>query len=756
MSRAVPLKRLLILLTALGLLPIAIIGAWGISLALGEQQREAQRSMLGLSRALSSAVVAELDATISSLGTLSRSASLTRGDFESFYVTARETVKANPDWGSVILTDAQSKVIFKTALPFGASDGRVVEPESLAQAMATGEATVGLLTRGQVMAPAIPVRMPVLVDGRVAYVITAAIKPDRMLGLLTRQQAPPSWVVSIHDAANTRVARSRDHSATVAKGISPSLAALLSSGKPEGIGTARTLDDEEVLTAFARTPRYGWTVVVGAPTREIKSVLARSYGLHAVGLGLSLALCIGLALLISRRIVRAMESLQREARRLGSGQSVETVEAPIIEINQVGHELALASQQQRAAGEERELLMASLNTALRSLREALLNAEKAGQAKDNFLAVLGHELRNPLAPIHSGAELLGTLYASDPRVKDIAAIIGRQASHMARIVDDLLDVSRLVRGMVKLDRKPLDLRQVVQFAADQVQPAVDEKKQQLLITLPEEPVLVDADETRLGQAIANVFSNATRYTGPGGRIEARLETASGAAWLSVKDNGSGIAPDLLPHVFELFTQGKRDMARSEGGLGIGLALVKKLVEFHDGTVEAHSEGPGRGSQFVILLPLSGDAGSDDAITRTKRAERPGGPPAAILVVDDNEDAAAVLASLLEMDGHQVSLAKTGGEALIQARTGMIDVVILDIGLPDIDGYTVASRLREDPGTRDCYIIALTGYGQPLDRVHSEAAGIDVHLAKPAGMDILRKLIAHRPAAWAFSLPQEPG
>ena len=552
--RVLPLKKLLFLLAALGMLPIALVGAWSVYLALQEQKKDAQRSMLTLSRALASAVSAELDAHISALRTLSYNPALARHEYEVVYNLARDMVQSRSDWAAVVLTDGRGKLIFKTALPYGAPNGRVVEPDSLMRAIREREPVVGRLRAGEAMPAAFPVRVPVLNNGQVTHVITAAIQPDRILALLRAQSVPDNWVVAVQDASQTRVARSRGHLQTMGQGISPSLARLLAAEKHEGMGMAHTVDGEELFAAWTRLTRHQWTVVVGAPVSEVHGGLVRGVWLHVAGLALSLALCAGLAVLISRRIGGAVAELQAQARRLGEGQPVRSLQAGLMEIDQVSQALAVASRQQIEAARDKEALMATLNA-------ALMEPEAARRAKDNLLAVLGHELRNPLAPIRSGAELLANLYRDEPRVKDIAVIIGRQATHMSRLVDDLLDVSRLVRGMVSLERRRLDLRQVVLLAADQVRPLVDDRLQQLEIELPPRPLMAEVDETRMAQAIANVLSNAARYTQEHGQISLTLEALDGQARITVKDNGQGMPAELIPHIFELFTQGAIPCAR---------------------------------------------------------------------------------------------------------------------------------------------------------------------------------------------------
>jgi PAS domain S-box-containing protein len=358
----------------------------------------------------------------------------------------------------------------------------------------------------------------------------------------------------------------------------------------------------------------------------------------------------------------------------------------------------------------------------------------ANRHKDDFLAMLGHELRNPLAPISAAAELLRYASEGSERLRQTGAVIARQVDHMTQLVDDLLDVSRITRGLITIHSTAVDLRQAVNAAVEQMRGLVDEHAHRLQLQLPSRPACVAGDEKRLVQVIANLLSNAARYTPDGGDILLQVEVAPTHVTLRVRDNGIGLSPDLLPHVFELFMQGKRSSDRSQGGLGLGLALVKSLVGLHGGRVSAHSEGAGRGSEFIVTLPRLPDAASSADAQRAELAPAtaPAPPLAAlrVLVVDDNVDAANSLMLLLQAQGH-IAFAEYGPYAgLTRAIAERPDVLLLDIGLPEMDGYELACRLRAQPETRDATLVAVTGYGQQKDREASLAAGFDYHFVKP--------------------------
>ncbi|HET9620892.1 MAG TPA: ATP-binding protein [Kofleriaceae bacterium] len=346
--------------------------------------------------------------------------------------------------------------------------------------------------------------------------------------------------------------------------------------------------------------------------------------------------------------------------------------------------------------------------------------------KDEFLATLAHELRNPLAPIRTGLHVLGLAPSEDQaaRTRDMMA---RQLGHLVHMVDDLLDISRVTLGKITLKRSRIDLRAVIDSALETTRSLVEAGGHALAVRVPARPLPLDADATRLSQVVANLINNAAKYTPPGGQIALDVEAEPGTVRVRVSDTGVGIPADMLPYVFDMFTQVGRSIDRSQGGLGIGLTLVRRLIEMHGGTVSATSPGPGAGSTFVVELPLA-------AVPELSAAE-PAAPGAAasglrVLVVDDNLDAAETLAMLLELSGNRVELAHTGVTALAAAAAFQPDVMFLDIGLPELNGYEVARRLRADPAQPQPLLVALTGWGSDDDRRQARDAGFDRHLVKP--------------------------
>jgi signal transduction histidine kinase len=376
----------------------------------------------------------------------------------------------------------------------------------------------------------------------------------------------------------------------------------------------------------------------------------------------------------------------------------------------------------------------------RSLAERELRA--ADQRKDEFLAMLAHELRNPLAPISTGAHLLKLLHSDNAQITQTCAIIARQVEHMTSLVDDLLDVSRVTRGLVSLSTEPLDLKRVIDDAAEQVRPLVNARRHRVVLDLPPEAATVKGDHKRLVQVVANLLGNATKYTPEGGHIELRLARENGDYVITVSDDGIGMEPGLVERVFDLFTQAERTPDRSQGGLGLGLALAKSLVELHGGSVSAHSKGLGKGSTFSVRLPRYEEA-APVVPEQEPSIERRGAPaaPLRVLLVDDNQDAVHTLELFLKAAGHEVRVAYRSGEALEAARAFRPEVCLLDIGLPDFDGNQLARRLRMMPQAAGARLVAMTGYGRQQDRDAATAAGFDDYLVKPVNTVQLTQLLA---------------
>lgn len=365
--------------------------------------------------------------------------------------------------------------------------------------------------------------------------------------------------------------------------------------------------------------------------------------------------------------------------------------------------------------------------------------ESANRAKEEFMALLSHELRSPLSPILNAVSVLRRMKTDDPLVAQAGGVIDRQVAQMVRLIDDLLDISRITKGKLRLVKEPIDLRVIVNRAAETCHPFMDARNHDFSVSLPTNSLWVDADPARMEQVVVNLLNNAAKYTEPSGLVRMTVSREGDDAVVRVRDNGVGIAPELLANVFELFTQVDGSLGRSYGGLGIGLALASDLVEMHDGRLQAASDGLGKGCEFTIKLPAIAEPVERKSPTpRNARGEVR--RSLQILLVEDNVDSADTLSLLLRLHGHEVQIARTGPTALEVAKDSQFDVVLLDIGLPGMDGYQVAERLRESPNFAGVMICALTGYTpSDADRERQRQTGFDHHFVKPVRIETLLEL-----------------
>jgi signal transduction histidine kinase len=410
------------------------------------------------------------------------------------------------------------------------------------------------------------------------------------------------------------------------------------------------------------------------------------------------------------------------------------------ELERLNHTLELANA-------ELESRNALLRNEVREREAAQRELQTAAERKDQFLAMLAHELRNPLSAVHNAVQVIRMQAHHDPQMLSMSELLGRQVNHLARLVDDLLDVSRVSTGRIRLRKTRVDLVDVVRQAIEMSQPAIHQRQQTLDWTQPDAPVMVEGDAARLIQVVDNLLRNASQYTGTGGDIAITLAidgaaSETGMAVLSVRDNGIGIPRSMLDQVFDLFAQVTPSFAQSRGGLGIGLSLVRALAQMHGGGVAAHSEGPGKGSEFIVRLPLHERVTASGAETNAAGDVGRRAPTGLrLLVVDDNADSVDALGMWLRIEGHRVEIAYSGEEALPAAIAQRPDAVVLDLALPGIDGYEVARRLRREAGFERVCFIAMTGFGAYADRERAKQAGFDHHMVKPIDYTAFSQLLA---------------
>ncbi len=726
--RAQSLWHRLLRLSIVASVPLAVVAGVGVSTLLVQQQRETERSTLEFTRAFANAIEADLDRAVAVLGMLASSPLLDRGNVAEFDGLVDRLLTTLPDWWSLHLAEPSGRIVAHAG-PSPVDSSSSLDAQSFDLAVRERRPVVGQLARTP-SGLGVPVRYPVLRDGALSFVLGGVLKPQAIANLVARQRVPSDFIVSVFDAREQRIARSLDHEASLGTGPAPSLHALLSSPAEEGTGITDTLEGERVYTAYVRLPRAGWIVATGTSTAAHRLALYRSLALYGGGVVLSVVLGALLALVYAEGINRPILRLADAARSLGVGSPLPIARAGIVEVDAVADALVEAAQRRRRSEAEREAARAE--------------AESANRAKDEFLAMLGHELRNPLAPIVTAIELMKRRHPGAAERE--RSIIERQVNHLRRLVDDLLDVSRIVQHKLQLERRPTDLQHVVDKAVETVEPAFADRAP-LAVQRVAGPVIVDGDDTRLTQVVCNLLVNAAKFTLPQQAVRLGLALDDGQAVIEVADEGAGIAADLLPHLFDMFVQGPQSLDRRSGGLGLGLCIVKGLVEMHGGSVAATSEGPGRGSRFTVRLPLRQAAAVAPAALPAAEAAAPRRAQR-VLVVDDNVDAAQALGELLRAAGHEVREAHDAMQALAALDEFVPEVALLDIGLPGLSGYDLAAVLRGDARLAGLALIALTGYGREPDRARAIAGGFDEHLVKPVDIDTLLAAIARSAPARA--------
>ena len=723
-----PLRFRLFLLAASGLLPLAIVAGVVLAFLTGERTRDAEQAALAVSRAMASAVDTELRSTIGVLQSLALSDDLHPGRLGDFHAMAAR-LSNRLGWRAVVLTDAEGGVLLSSARRYGESPIQAVEQDSLQRAIVSRQAVVGPVAEGpQRQGPAFAVRVPVERDGRLVYVLSAVLPGERMREVLLRQRLSSSSVAAVYDQNYHRVARVPRH---LADTPSPSLLALLSRGNAEGVGTTVTLEGVRSHTGYVRLPSSGWVVATATSLQETDRSFYGVLAAVALGLLASLALAAILAWHFSRDVTDPIDDLKEAAAALGRGEPVQLGRLDVAELQEVGAALRRASEERERATAERQAAEAERERLLVRATEALQQAEEAGRSKDEFLAMLAHELRNPLAPMATALHLMAR--KGDPGTRLEREVMERQVSHMKRLVDDLLDVSRITGKRLEMRMQPLRIADLVRHAGQAVQPVLGLRRLELDIAPDAETLWVSGDEVRLGQVLNNLLGNAIKFTGPEGRIRLCLRSVDGQAEIAVIDDGLGMSAHVLAHVFDLFYQAPQGTDRSRGGLGLGLAISRSLVEMHGGTVRAESAGEGQGSAFTVRLPA--EAGPADAPDTSAPVPLEGGA-ARVLLVDDNQDAADTASALLQLSGYDVRTAYDPGVALSLLEEFRPDVAVLDIGLPGMSGYELAGRLRAHRHGRNCYLVALTGYGTSADVAQAQRAGFDAHLVKPARPEAL--------------------
>ncbi len=721
-----PLRTQLLLIAVAAILPLAGLSAIGLSLIFEQQRTVGQHRAQEMTRALASAVDAELKRSIAALQILAASTELDDFDFAQYLPLARRALQSQPSWRSLIIAETNGRQVVHTDFPPGAVIPPNPEPATLQEVARTSEARIGRLVMGRV-GHAFAIRVPLRQKGEVRYVLSAVLTPEPILDIIRKQNVASDWVISVFDATGTRVARSRLHEKYVAMPASSSLREMMEKNGTEGAGMTQSLEGDSVFTAYTRIPDTGWTVAIGLPETMVSGPALRSTAIYAIALALSILAGLIAAFMVSHRVNRQMSDLRGAAQLLGVGGEPEVVRTTVREIEEVADALAAAARQRRASEAEREEL-------LRREKAARAEAEAANLAKDQFLAMLGHELRNPLAAISNATGLLELSGDNPQTTARSREIIRRQVTHLSRLTDDLLDAARAVLGKIELRSEPVDLAAIAGQALAALTASGRANGWRITADLREAWVMGDA--VRLDQVATNLLVNAVKYTPQGGSITLTTGREGGAAVLRVVDSGIGLSPELAARAFDLFVQGRRELDRSQGGLGIGLTLVRRIAELHGGSATVNSEGEGCGSEFVVRMPAV-----ERPATRATPSARGATLARTILIIEDNQDARDTLRALLELMGHRVETAPDGARGLEKALALDPDVALIDLGLPGMSGFDVARRLRASSAGPSIYLVALTGYGSSEDRTRALEAGFDEHVTKPVSPAALEQLLA---------------
>ncbi len=724
----------IVILVLAVLAPTLIFSAVALNVLLVSERKAALRSMQELARASINVMDREMTYAMATAQTLSTSRVLHSGNFEDFYAQAKAS-NINRGIGAALI-DEHGQQLFNTVRPYGT---RIPAPNALARArvgrvIAGGKPVYSDLIKGSATGKfVVSVEYPVTIrDGR-RLVVNEWMFSDHLTRLLPAQDIPASWLIAVFDKQGVTIARNKSPEKFVGEPPRPERLRTILAGF-EGISRAYTRDGIEMYGAWERSSLTGWSVGVGVPVAEIEKTAFQSVMLTAAGFATALLLAVWGALLISRRLVGAIDRVTAAAHMLPHYQVPPVEDLRVEEMSRLQLALHQAGRLLVTADRSRQDNLCALEAALARAEAAQRLAEEQNRSKDEFLAMLGHELRNPLAAIASGAAMLTMPGIDEERSGKVRAVVQRQTQHLSRLVDDLLDAHRILSGKIHLTRRPVDLKAAVQACVAGFEARGAMRSHRVAVELAS--VTVEGDPTRIEQMVSNLLDNAIKYTPEGGSVAVSLRAEDGDAVLAIADSGIGLSPELQQKAFDVFVQGKV-VNRSKGGLGIGLAVVNSLAQQHGAQLTAHSEGLNRGSVFTLRFP---------ATTQLSPVERPRQDDAAsaagtILIIEDNRDVREVMALMLTEHGFTVHVAETGGAGLEMAGRLQPDLALVDIDLPDMSGYDIASMLRRDARTAAIGLVAVTGYGQEADRARALDAGFDRHLAKPVPLELLLEVIS---------------
>ncbi len=708
------LRSHLLVLTLAVLLPVSVFGV-ATTLWVADRERAAfERGAIERTQALLTAVDTELNGHLTSLQGLATSWSLQNGNLEAFRRQSERLLPMHGHWRAIALLRPGGEPVL-TVTRSGETVRATIAPDEVERALAERMPGVSSLTANGGRRT-FSVTVPVEAGGELS-VLGAVVDTRSILDLLTPQRLQRNWVAAVLDRDGNVVARTAPGETFPGEAITQDLQAALQRAG-EGWIHHEPAGGEETYTPYSRSDRSGWTVAMAIPASDVEAITQHTILLLAVWLLFAVLIAVMLAAGFSRRIAEPIVELADAAKALGRGSRVSPpAGAPVREVRDVSRALIASA---RAVGEREEKLRA------------------ADRAKDEFLAMLGHELRNPLGALTSATQVLNAGRRVSKASSEAVTIASRQVEHMTRLVDDLLDVGRASSGKIRLKLAPVDLGRAVAETARTLERT--SKFEDLDVRIDTTPVWIHGDEARVEQIAGNLLENAVKYTPAGGTIRVSVRQENDEAVLEVVDDGIGISADLLPRVFDLFVQGQTSIDRSVGGLGIGLTLVKRLAELHAGTVIAESGGTDMGARFVLRFPA---IDQPDAAAAPAHAALHVHDLRKVLLVEDNEDARHALLTMLRHYGFRTFAAADGLEGIAVAAEVQPDAAVIDIGLPQYDGFEVARQLRAGLGGRPMLLVALTGYSSREARRKATDAGFDEFLIKPVSPTELADLIESR-------------
>ena len=705
------LRSHLLVLTLLVLLPVSVFGV-ATTLWVADRERDAfERGATERTHTLLTAVDTELNGHLTSLQGLATSYPLQNGDFAAFRRQAERLLPMHAHWRAISLLEPSGEPLLAVGRPGGTAPPPIPAAEVERTLDGRAPEISDLVPNGE--QGTFSVTVPVEAGGKL-HVLGVVVDARSILDLLTPQRLQRDWVAAVLDRQGNVVARTSAAEGFPDAAIAQNLRTALEATS-EGWIRHELAGGGETYTPYSRSARSGWTVAMAIPAADVEAITGHTMLLLAVWLLFALLIAVMLAAGFSRRIAEPIVELAEAAKALGRGTKISPpAGAPVREVRDVSRALIASA---RAVGEREEKLIA------------------ADRAKDEFLAMLGHELRNPLSALTSATQVLNAGRRVSKASSEAVTIISRQVEHMTRIVDDLLDVGRASSGKIRLKRKPLDLAHTIAEAARALERT--STFDDLDVHVDTEPVWINGDEARIEQIALNLLENAAKYTPAGGTIRVCVRPEGDEAVFEVVDDGIGISADLLPRVFDLFVQGQTTMDRNVGGLGIGLTLVKRLAELHNGTVTAESGGMDKGARFELRFPA---IDPPEAAAAPARGAHKVHELRKVLLVEDNEDARHALLTMLRHYGFRTFAAADGLEGIAVAAEVQPDAAVIDIGLPQYDGFEVARQLRAGPGGGRLFLVALTGYSSREARRNAMDAGFDEFLIKPVSPTALADLI----------------